>query len=212
MESPSSDTRWKVIALVAIAISVCSTLSLIAVLTLSPKGTPTPTPTPTFQLFPTAQSIPTPAVASWPSPDPSLNFAGGDFVVVDGWNGCKVRVQLAATSRPDYTGSTGAFTLAGVGPDCQGQPGGQAAGRITCLIVSGNFAKLSGWLDESSGMFTMANVLRMTLTQNDPQQYGPTVSRAGVGLAGGSPECPPAIEGKGPQIISGTLQVWQARS
>lgn len=203
MVSPPSDTRWKVIALVAIAVSVYSTLSLIAVLTLSPKGTPTPIPMPQLFPSPTVVSSPIPTVASWPSPDPSLNFAAGDFVVVDGWNGCKIRVQLAATSRPDYTGSTGAYTLDGVGPDCQGH----AAGRITCLLVTGNFAKVSGWLDQSSGMFTIGNVLQATLTQADPQPYGPPVSRAGIGLADGSPECPPAIEGKGPQIVSGTLLV-----
>jgi hypothetical protein len=140
-----------------------------------------------------------------PSVDPNLNFAGGDFTVMDGWNGCAIHVNLTATSQADDTGASGTITMTGA--SAQSFCKGQATGRITCLLVSGNFARLSGWLDKPSGMFGTANVVQATLTENDPQTYGPPVDRAGFGVADGSPECPPAIEGKGPQIMSGTLHV-----
>lgn len=200
MQSAPSDVRWRIVALVAGAAALYATLSLVAVLALSPK--PSPTPTPLFQPPPTPSGVP------WPTADPRLNFAGGDFIVVDGWNGCKIRVQLAATSRMDFTAATGTIVLTAIGPDsCQGY----AIGRVTCLLVTGNFAKLSGWLDQTSGIFTIGNVVQATLTVDDPQTYGPPINRAGIGLADGSPECPPNIEGKGPQIISGTLQISPAR-
>jgi hypothetical protein len=149
-----------------------------------------------------------PTAGPSPSVDPSLNFARGDFVVVDGWNGCKVHVKLAATSRADGAEASGTFSMTAVAREqCQGQ----ASGRITCLLVNGNSAMYSGWLDDTTGMFSSGNVLLGSLTQNDPQAYGPPVDRAFLGLADGSPECPPALSGPGgPQIISGTLQVSAA--
>lgn len=150
------------------------------------------------------------SLAVGPSPrfDPNLNSAGGDFVVIDGWNGCRVHAKLAATSKPDGTEASGTFLLTAVaGEQCQGR----ASGRITCLLVNGNSAMYSGWLDDATGMFSIGNVLQGSLTQNDPQTYGPPVDRAFLGLADGSPECPPALSGPGgPQIISGTLQVSAA--
>jgi hypothetical protein len=167
-------------------------------LQISQAGQPVPPPTPT----------PAPTLAQWPSPEPSLNFAGGDFVVVNSWNGCRIHVTFAATSKADGTGASGAVVMTAVPSEsCQGQ----ATGRITCLLVTGSHAVLSAWLDDTSGIFSIGNVLQATVTKNDPQTYGPPVDRAGFGLADGSPECPPGISGMGPQIISGTLQVSQAR-
>ena len=152
--------------------------------------------------------LPTPGPAVWPTPDPNMNSVAGEFVVVDGWNGCKIHVKLAATSKPNGTGAYGAFLMTAVPAEqCQGQ----ASGRITCLLVNGNSAMYSGWLDDDTGMFTIGNVLLGSVTQNDPQAYGPPVDRAFLGLADGSAECPPALSGPGgPQIISGTLQVSAA--
>ena len=149
-----------------------------------------------------------PAVGPSPRVNPNLNFAGGDFVVIDGWNGCRVHAKLAATSQADGTDASGSFSLTAVGREqCQGQ----ASGRITCLLVNGNSAMYSGWLDDATGMFSIGNVLLGSLTQNDPQTYGPPVDRAFLGLADGSPECPPALSGPGgPQIISGSLRVSAA--
>ncbi|TMD66017.1 MAG: hypothetical protein E6I84_07555 [Chloroflexi bacterium] len=148
------------------------------------------------------------AIAPSPSVDPSLNVAGGDFVVTDGWDGCGIHVKLSATSKADGTAASGTIVMSAA----PGQPWckGQATGRITCLLVNGNFARLSGWLDDRSAMFTAGNVVQATLTENDPQPYGPPVDRAGFGVVAGSPECPPAIEGTGPQIMSGTLHVSPA--
>jgi hypothetical protein len=156
------------------------------------------------------RSAASPAVAPTSSLDPSLNFAGGDFVVVDGWNGCKIHVKLAATSKPDGTGASGTAEMAAAAGQswCEGQ----ASVRITCLLVKGNSALFSGWLDDTTGIFDIGNVLQGSVTENDPQAYGPPVDRAFLGVATGSPECPPALSGPGgPQIISGTLQVWVAR-
>lgn len=166
---------------------------------------------PAGQAKPTGQPepLPTPTPAVWPNPAPNMNFAGGDFVVVDGWNGCKVHMRFAATSEPNGTGASGAFSMAAA-PG--GQCDGQASGRITCLLVNGNSAMYSAWVDDATGIFTIGNVLQGSITQNDPQAYGPAVDRAFLGLADGSPECPPALSGPGgPQIISGTLQVSAAR-
>jgi hypothetical protein len=71
-------------------------------------------------------------------------------------------------------------------------------------------AVFSGWLDETSGIFDIGNVVQATVTQGDPQTYGPPVDRAGVGLAVGSPECPPAISGTGPAIMSGSIEIAPA--
>lgn len=159
--------------------------------------------------LPTLPALPTPPPAVWPTRDPSMNYAAGDIEVLSGWNGCKIRVKFAATSKADRTGSYGAFLMAAVpGDSCEGQ----ASGRITCLMVDGNSATFVGWLDDSDGSFTMANVIGASLTEHAPQAYGPPVDRASVSLYGGTPECPPGLNSSNqPQIISGSLQVSPAR-
>lgn len=159
-----------------------------------------------------AALLPGPTASPTVSPtiDPSLNHVAGDFVVVDGWNSCKTSVKLAATSQADGTNASGTFELSAVGGPswCAGQ----AKGRITCLLVNGNAAMFSGWVDETSDSFNIGNVLQGDIVENDPQTYGPPVDRAFISLASGSPECPPALSGPGgPQIISGTLTVSPAR-
>jgi hypothetical protein len=168
---------------------------------LVPNG---PTPTRTTQ--PSSSPLPTasPSPLVFPTPNSNLNFAGGDFETVADVNNCKMLVRFAATSNRDGSSGTGSISLAAVqSPSCTGQ----ATGRITCLLVSGNHAVFSGWLDDSSGIFDIGNVVQGTVTQDDPQPYGPPVDRAGIGIANGSPECPPAISGTGPAIMTGTLQV-----
>ena len=145
-----------------------------------------------------------------PTFDQALNHATGDFVVVDGWNSCKTAVKLAATSQADGSNASGTFELTAVGGPswCTGQ----AKGRITCLLVNANTAMFSGWVDEASDSFNIGNVLQGDIIESDPQTYGQPVDRAFIGLAAGSPECPPALSGPGgPQIISGTLTVSPAR-
>lgn len=208
--SPLTDSRWRSVGivmrkarqrstqaaplpLVFALVAVYSLLILLATLTLSHKGSP-----------------PSPAFAPTPSLDPNLNFAGGDFVVTNGWNGCKIHTKLAATSKADGTGASGTVVMSAASGQswCQGQ----ASGRIICLLVSGNSAIYSGWLDDTTGIFSIGNVLQGSVTENAPQAYGPPVDRAFLGLADGSPECPPALSGPGgPQIISGTLHVSAAR-
>jgi hypothetical protein len=139
--------------------------------------------------------------------DSRLSFAGGEFETIADMNNCRMHVKLAATSKLDGTGAVGTITLA---PVQSGRCNGQATGRITCLLVTGNHAVLSGWLDDASGIFGVGNVVLATVTENDPQLYGPPVDRAHVGLASGSPECPPGISGSGPAVVSGAVQVWQA--
>lgn len=154
-------------------------------------------------LAPTSPFHPSPVVKR----DPHLNFASGDFKTVADVNACRMQVKFTATSKADGTGATGTITMNVVpSSGCTGQ----AAGRITCLLVTGNHAVFSGWLDSTSGIFNIGNVVLATITQGDPQTYGPPVDRAGIGIAVGSPECPPAISGTGPAIISGSIQVAQA--
>lgn len=179
--------------LVFALVAVYGLLILLATLTLSHKGSAT-----------------SPAFGPTPSLDPNLNFAGGDFVVTNGWNGCKINVKLAATSKADGTGASGTVVMSMASGQswCQGR----ATGRLTCLLVTGNSAMFSGWLDDTTGMFSIGNVLQGSVTENAPQAYGPPVNRAFLGLADGSPECPPALSGPGgPQIISGSLHVSAAR-
>ena len=140
--------------------------------------------------------------------DPSLNFAGGDFVTGTGFNDCKMHVNFVATSKRDGTGAGGTFIMTVVKTtNCDGQ----ATGRIACLLVSGNHAMIDGWMDNPTGVFSAGDIMQATVTENDPQAYGPPVDRAGFGIAGGSPECPPAIAGTGPAIRSGTIVVSAAR-
>ena len=144
----------------------------------------------------------------WPTMDSRLNFAGGEFETIADVNSCRMRVKLAATSKADGTGAVGTITLA---PVQSSRCNGHATGRITCLLVTGNHAVLSGWLDDASGLFAVGNVVLATVTENDPQLYGPPVDRAHVGIASGSPECPPGISGSGPVVVTGAVQVWQAQ-
>lgn len=162
---------------------------------------PQASPTPTARPQPSVSPLPFPTINS------SLNFASGDFETDTDTNNCKMLVRFAALSNPDGSGGRGSISLTAVQKaGCEGH----ASGRITCLLVSGNHASFSGWLDENTGIFDMGNVVLGTITQDDPQTYGPPVDRAGIGIAGGSPECPPSISGTGPAIISGTLQVAPA--
>jgi len=161
----------------------------------SASGTP--------QFLPSATGTP----HIWPTMDSRLNFAGGEFETIADMNNCRMHVRLAATSKADGTGAVGTITLT---PVQSSRCNGQATGRITCLLVTGNHAVLSGWLDDASGIFDVDNVVLATVTESDPQLYGSPVDRAHVGLASGSPECPPGISGSGPAVVSGAVQVWQA--
>ncbi len=176
---------------VAAAILVVGAVSTAAILTFGPRAQKT-------------SSQPYPPVAI----DPSLNFAGGDFVTGTGFNDCKMHVNFAATSKRDGTGAAGTFIMTVVQADnCEGQ----ATGQIACLLVSGNHAVMDGWMDNPTGVFRGGDIMQATVTENDLQSYGPPVDRAGFGIADGSPECPPAIAGTGPAIRSGTIVVSPAR-
>ena len=72
-------------------------------------------------------------------------------------------------------------------------------------------AVIDGWMDNPTGVFSGGDIMQATVTENDPQSYGPPVDRAGFGIADGSPECPPAIAGTGPAIRSGTIVVSPPR-
>ncbi|TMD84747.1 MAG: hypothetical protein E6I78_10080 [Chloroflexi bacterium] len=125
-----------------------------------------------------------------------------------GFNDCKMHVNFVATSKRDGTGAGGTFIMTVVKTtNCDGQ----ATGRIACLLVSGNHAMIDGWMDNPTGVFSAGDIMQATVTENDPQAYGPPVDRAGFGIAAGSPECPPAIAGTGPAIRSGTIVVSAAR-
>ena len=197
---------------VAAAILVVGAVSTAAILTFGPRAllaqkSASPHDSPTAQPSPSDQktsSQPYPPVAI----DPSLNFAGGDFVTGTGFNDCKMHVNFAATSKRDGTGAAGTFMMTVVQADnCEGQ----ATGQIACLLVSGNHAVMDGWMDNPTGVFRGGDIMQATVTENDPQSYGPPVDRAGFGIADGSPECPPAIAGTGPAIRSGTIVVSPAR-
>ena len=184
----------------AAAILALGSVSTAAILTFGPRPL-------AGQASPSGQPIPSP-----PYPpvriDPSLNFAGGDFVTGTGFNDCKMHVNFVATSKRDGTGAGGTFIMTVVKTaNCDGQ----ATGRIACLLVSGNHAMIDGWMDNPTGVFSAGDIMQATVTENDPQAYGPPVDRAGFGIAGGSPECPPAIAGTGPAIRSGTIVVSAAR-
>jgi len=189
----------------AAAILAVGAVSTAAILTFGPvylvgKKNPTPTSSPTAQASPS----PYPPVAI----DPSLNFAGGDFVTGTGFTSCQMHVNFAATSKRDGTGASGTFIMTVVkNASCDGE----ASGRIACLLVNGNQAVIDGWMDKPTGVFSAGDIMQATVTQNDPQAYGPPVDRAGFGIASGSPECPPAISGTGPAIRSGTIVVTPAR-
>jgi hypothetical protein len=171
------------------------------------QKTPTPQNSPAAQPTPSGQTI---SSAPYPSAtiDPSLNFAGGDFVTETGFNNCKMHVNFAATSRRDGTGAAGTFIMTVIkSANCEGQ----ASGRIACLLVSANHALMDGRMDNPTGVFSAGDIMQATVTHNDPQSYGPPVDRAGFGIAVGSPDCPPAIAGTGPAIKSGTIVVSPAR-
>ena len=185
----------------AAAIVALGSVSTAAILTFGPRplagqASPSPTTDPTSPPYPPVRI------------DPSLNFAGGDFVTGTGFNDCKMHVNFVATSKRDGTGAGGTFIMTVVKTaNCDGQ----ATGRIACLLVSGNHAMIDGWMDNPTGVFSAGDIMQATVTENDPQAYGPPVDRAGFGIAAGSPECPPAIAGTGPAIRSGTIVVSAAR-
>jgi hypothetical protein len=196
----------------AAAILAAGAVSTAAILTLAPRylfaqTSPSPHNSPTAQASPTdlkTSSQPYPPVTI----DPSLNFAGGDFVTGTGLNDCKMHVNFAATSKRDGTGAAGKFIMTVIQtPNCDGH----ATGRIACLLVNGNHAVMDGWMDNPTGVFGGGDIMQAAVTENDPQSYGPPVDRAGFGIAGGSPECPPAIAGTGPAIRSGAIVVSPAR-
>lgn len=200
----------------AAAILAVGSVSTAAILTLGLKArlaqpSPTATASATAETSPTPLTSPTaPTLGPFPPTriDPSLNFAGGDFVTGTGFNDCKMHVNFAATSRRDGTGASGTFIATVTKTaNCDGQ----ATGQIACLLVNGNFAEFDGYMDNPNGVFSGGDIMMATVTENDPQTYGPPVDRAGFGIAGGSPECPPPIAGKGPAIRSGTILVSQAR-
>ena len=196
----------------AAAILALGAISTAAILTVVPRYLLAQT-SPTPHNGPTAQASPT-GLKTSPQPyppltiDPSLNFAGGDFVTGTGFNDCNMHVNFAATSKRDGTGAVGKFIMTVVPtPNC----GGQATGSIACLLLNGNHAVMDGWMDNPTGVFAGGAIMQASLTENDPQSYGPPVDRAGFGIAGGSPECPPAIAGTGPAIRSGAIVVSPAR-
>ena len=196
----------------AAAILAVGAVSAAAILTFGPlylvgQKSPAPTNSPTAQPSQSSQQTPSP-----PYPpvaiDPSLNFAGGDFVTGTGFTSCQMHVNFAATSKRDGTGAAGTFIMTVVkNAGCDGE----ASGRIACLLIKGNHAVIDGWMDNPTGVFSAGDIMQATVTQNDPQAYGPPVDRAGFGIASGSPECPPAISGTGPAIRSGTIVVTPAR-
>ena len=193
--------RIGVAIVTAAAILALGSVSTAAILTFGPRplagqASPSPTTDPTSPPYPPVRI------------DPSLNFAGGDFVTGTGFNDCKMHVNFVATSKRDGTGAGGTFIMTVVKTaNCDGQ----ATGRIACLLVNGNHAMIDGWMDNPTGVFSAGDIMQATVTENDPQAYGPPVDRAGFGIAGGSPECPPAIAGTGPAIRSGTIVVSAAR-
>jgi hypothetical protein len=194
---------------VAAAILAVGSVSTATILTLG--GTRLGQPKPSASASPTAKASPT-ATISDPYPpariDPSLNFAGGDFVTGTGFTDCQMHVNFAATSRRDGTGASGRFVATVINTDnCEGQ----ATGQVACLLVNGNHATFDGWMDQRTGVFSGGTMMMAVVTENDPQTYGPPVDRAGFGIAGGGPECPPPITGTGPQVKSGTVIVAQAR-
>lgn len=201
---------------VAAAILALGSVSTATILTLGARARlaqarPTDQATPTAGASATAQpssSGGTPGPFPPVSIDPSLNFAGGDFETGTGFNDCMMHVNFSATSRRDGTGASGTFTATVLkAANCNGQ----ATGKISCLLVNGNHAVFDGWMDNPTGVFSGGQIMMGTVTENDPQTYGALVDRAGFGIAGGGPECPPPIAGVGPQIRSGTIVVSQAR-
>jgi hypothetical protein len=208
----------------AAAILAVGAMSTAAILTFGSRYvaaplSPTPDTSPSRQASPSTQPSPSPQATPTDPPIPaspfppvaidhSLNFAGGDFVTGTGFNDCKMHVNFVATSKRDGTGAAGTFIMTVVKTaNCDGQ----AAGRIACLLVNGNHAVIDGWMDNPTGVFSAGDIMQATVTQNDPQAYAPPVDRAGFGIAGGSPECPPGIQGTGPAIRSGTIVVSAAR-
>lgn len=191
-----------VLAAAIVALGSVSTAAILApsLKALNAHATPTPHASPTG-------SGPSPAPFPPAHIDPSLNFAGGDFVTGTGFTNCQMHVNFAATSRRDGTGTLGTFVMTVVeSANCSGE----AIGKIACLLVNGNHAVIDGWMDSPTGVFSAGDIMQATVTHNDPQQYGPPVDRAGFGIASGSPECPPGISGSGPAIRSGTIAVAQA--
>src|ERR687884_278833 len=120
-----------------------------------------------------------------------------------------MRVNFAVTSNPDGTRPTGKFVMTAIQkPGCSGT----ATGKIACLVINGNRAVIDGWMDDPSGIFSQGQIMQGSVTVGDPQTYGPPVDRAGFGIASGSPECPPAIEGSGPAIRTGKIVISAALS
>jgi hypothetical protein len=133
---------------------------------------------------------------------PSLNFAGGDFVDSSGFTDCMVHVNFAATSRPDGVAHGTLVETAVPNQGCSGS----VTVQISCLLVSGTTAQFDGWADNPSGIFTSGQIVQGTVTAGEAPD-----GNAGLGIAGGSPGCPPAIAGTGPGIRSGTIVVRAAQ-
>lgn len=173
---------------------------------------PNESPSPSTSVTPTSTPSGTPTfVGPFPpahKPDPTLNFVGGDFITDSGFTECRVHVNFMATSRADGTNVSGTYveTVVGGGGSCEGQ----VTAQISCLIVRGNFAEFDGWAENPTGIFNSAGIIMGTVTENDPDPTYGQVNRVGLGIAGGGPECPPPINGKGPMIRSGTIVVAAA--
>src|SRR5207302_1914981 len=110
----------------AAAILAVGAISTAAILTVVPRYLLAQT-SPTPHNGPTAQASPT-GLKTSPQPyppltiDPSLNFAGGDFVTGTGFNDCNMHLNFAATSKRDGTGAVGKFIMTVVPtPNCGGQ-------------------------------------------------------------------------------------------
>jgi len=211
----------------AAAILAVGAVSTAAILTFGPTylvaqekpiASSIPTAVPSLSAQPSASQQASPEVSpsgQIPAPpyppvtiDSTVNFAGGDFVTGTGFTSCQMHVNFVATSKRDGTGAAGTFIMTVIKTaNCAGQ----ATGRIACLLVNGNHAVIDGWMDNPTGVFSAGDIMQATVTENDPQTYGPPVDRAGFGIASGSPECPPAISGTGPAIRSGAIVVTPAR-
>src|SRR5207245_10937343 len=145
----------------AAAILVVGAVSTAAILTFGPRAllaqkSASPHDSPTAQPSPSDQKT-----SSQPYPpvpiDPSLNFAGGDFVTGTGFNDCKMHVNFVATSKRDGTGAGGTFTMTVVKTaNCDGQ----ATGRIACLLISGNHAMIDGWRDNPTGVCSAGTIMQ----------------------------------------------------
>jgi len=163
----------------AAAILAVGAVSTAAILTFGPKylvaqKSPTLTSTPTAQPSLSPQVSPSEQTPSPPYPpatiDPSLNFAGGDFVTGTGFTSCQMHVNFVATSKRDGTSASGTFIMTVIKTaNCDGQ----ASGRIACLLVNGNHAVIDGWMDNPTGVFSAGDIMQATVTENDPQAYGP---------------------------------------